>query len=199
MHKIKLEHIKIDGELKVTTPYNADFVAKCRNFRGKWKKEENAWYFDDSIIEHVRKAMIDFFGTTGEKPYNNCILEVCNFTHSAMTAPVILFGRTIAKAFGRDSGARLGDDIVLIDGDIDSGGSAKNWSTNIINATFRINNFPEPSLDLPEVKKAIDEGWVKVIKDDKNKRSEKEIRADIADLLAKVDELQKELEELNNE
>ncbi len=158
--EIKLEII--DDKVKVSTPYNADFVQKCRNFRGKFIKSENAWYFDDSIIDYVREAMIEFFGTTGEAPYEDCSLLIENYTESAGCRPVVLFGRTIARAFGRDSGAKLGDDIIFVSGEYDSGGSVKNWATCVTNATFEIQNFPLPATELPDVQKAIEEGWCKI-------------------------------------
>ncbi len=168
--QIKLEIV--GDKVKVTSPYNANFVAKCRNFRGTFKKAEGAWYFDDSILDYVREAMIEFYGTTGEEDYATCILLITGFNSTEMHGAVTLFGRTIAKAWGRDSGARLGDDIVFISGSYDSGGSVKNWCTSINNATFEIHNFPLPGTELPEVQKAINEGWCTI----KQKPSKTEIR-----------------------
>lgn len=185
--------LTIEGDqVKVISPYNADFVAKCRNFRGKFKN--GAWWFDDSIIDYVREAMIEFYGTTGEVPFDNCILLVKDFTEYGSCAPVVLFGRTIAKAFGRDSGARLGEDIIFISGEYESSGSAKNWTTRVANATFEIHNFPVPSLDLPEVKAAIEAGWCKV-KKSKKRRPTAEIEAEINLLKVRVKELETELNE----
>ena len=42
-----------------------------------------------------------------------------------------MFGKTIATAYSRDSGAKLGADVALIKGSICSGGSVKNWNTEI--------------------------------------------------------------------
>jgi hypothetical protein len=181
----------VDDKVKVITPYNADFVQKCRNLRGTFKA--GAWWFDNSIIDYVREAMIAFFGTTGETPYQNCTLLIRDYTeYSPYSSPCILFGRTIAKAFGRDSGARLGDDVILVSGGINSGGSVKNWRTEIRNATFEMLNFPAPSLELPDVKKAIEEGWCEV-KYTKKKRPISEIKFEIEVLKAKIIELETEL------
>lgn len=38
-------------------------------------------------------------------------------------------GRPLCRAFGRDSGARIDNDIALISGYATSGGSNKNWAT----------------------------------------------------------------------
>lgn len=180
----------VDDKVKVVTPYNAEFVQRCRNLRGSFKA--GAWWFDDSIIDYVREAMMQYFGTTGEIPFENCTLLVKDFSGNQFGGPVILFGRTIARAFGRDSGARLGDDIVFISGSYDSGGSVKNWLTDVDNATFEIHNFPVPSLDLPDVKKAIEEGWCEV-KHSKKKRDPEVVKAEIELLKAKIAELEAEL------
>lgn len=180
----------IDDKVKVITPYNEGFVQKCRNLRGTFKG--GAWWFDDSIIDYVREAMIKYFGTTGELPYENCTLLVKNFSDDQYTGPVLLFGRTVARAFGRDSGARLGDDIVFISGRYESGGSVKNWRTEVTDATFEMRNFPVPSLELPSVKKAIEEGWCEV-KASKKKRDQEAVKAEIELLKAKIAELEVEL------
>lgn len=154
---IKLEIV--DDKVKVTSPFNAEFVAKCRNFRGKFNKAEGAWYFDDSIIDYVRDAMIEIYGTTGEQPYENCTLLIKNWTGYGNREAVTLFGRTIARAFGRDSGAKLGEDIIFISGSYDSGGSVKNWRSEVDDGTFEIQNFPLPKTETQEVQEAIQEGW----------------------------------------
>ena len=156
--EIKLEHI--GNEIKVIAPYNAEFVKKCRNLRGEYK--QNAWCFNDNVIDYVRKAMLDIYGVTGEEQYEECSLLVKNFSDSARCDSVTLFGRTIARAFGRDSGAKLGDEIILVDGSISSGGSVKNWYTCVDNATFEIQNFPLPATEKEEIQKAVAEGWCEI-------------------------------------
>lgn len=184
----------VNDKVKVVSPYNASFVQKCRNFRGTFK--DNAWWFDDSIIDYVREAMIQHFGTTGEIPYDTCTLLVYNYSESSPThSPCVLFGRTIAKAFGRDSGARLGDDIIFISGQYRSGGSVKNWCTEIREATFEIHKFPVPSLELPDVKKAIQEGWCEV-KYPKKKRDPETVLKEITELRARLNDLETEYNEL---
>ena len=50
---------------------------------------------------------------------------------SAYHDGIRMFGKTIATAYSRDSGAKLGADVALIKGSICSGGSVKNWNTEI--------------------------------------------------------------------
>lgn len=191
MQTIKLEIIQ--DKIKVTTPYNANFVNKCRNLRGKF--QEGAWWFDDSILDYVRNAMIEYFGTTGEASYETCTLLIKDFSKCSDKSPVVLFGHTIARALGRDSGARLGDDIIFISGTYTSGGSVKNWCTEVEDATFEIHEFPVPSLELSNVKKAIEEGWCEV-KYTKKKRTSEEIQVDINSCKLRLQELENELSTL---
>ncbi|MDR0753891.1 MAG: hypothetical protein LBF04_00685 [Prevotellaceae bacterium] len=180
----------IDDKVKVTTPYHSTFVARARNLRGTWKN--GAWWFDDSLLDYVREVLIEYFGTTGETSYETCTLLIKNFNDDCYTGPVTLFGRTVARAWGRDSGAKLGDDIVFLSGIYKSGGSVKNWRTEVENATFELHNFPVPSLELPAVKAAVEAGWCEV-KQAKKKRSKEEIQADINVCKARLQELETEL------
>lgn len=156
--EIKLEIV--DDKIKVTTPYNKDFVEKARNFRGKWDKK--SWWFDDSILEYVQDAMVEIYGTTGEQPVEYCSLKIKNYSYSSQTSPVELFGRIIARAFGRNSGAKLGDNIIFIHGKYTSGGSMKNWRTRLEDATFEIQNFPLPRTKKEDVQEAVKQGWCEI-------------------------------------
>ncbi len=185
--KIKLE--KIDSKIKVTSPYNREFVQRARNLKGKW--EDGAWWFDDSILDYVREALTDIYGTSGEAPYEKCSLIITNYSEKRFREPVVLFGRTIARAYGRDSGANLGDDIIFISGTYRSGGSVKNWQTVIDNATFEIKDFPLRMCEREEIKEAIQEGWCEIKQ--REKRNKQEIENEIKELMTRVDALKKEL------
>lgn len=161
----EIQLIIADDKLKVYTPYNAKFVEKARNLRGSWKSIY--WEFDDSVIDYVREALLEIYGTTGEKPYENCTLIIKDFSSSKYHGPVELFGRGVARAFGRDSGAKLLEGIVFISGSYNSGGSVKNWSTVVSNATFEMQNFPLPQTETKEVQDAISEGWCTIKKSTK--------------------------------
>ncbi|OIN55736.1 hypothetical protein [Arsenicibacter rosenii] len=156
-HKIKLE-VK-DGLVKTTSYYNTDFVIKARGLRGKW--QDNQWVFEADVLEHVRQAMLSSYSVTGAFPYEVCTLVVKDYYQESSASGVELFGRPVAKAFGRDSGAKPQEGIFLVSGKFRSGGSVKNWKT-VVDATFEIHDFPVAALDREDVKKAIAEGWVEV-------------------------------------
>ena len=195
MSDFNYTHDKENYQIRVKTPYNAGFVSKARNLRGSWHKKTEEWVFDDSIEEYVKAALIQFYGTTGEGVVETCTLLITDFSAWERTGPVDLFGRTIARAFGRDSGAKLADDIIWIDGKYKSGGSVKNWCTEVENATFEIQNFPLPRTEFEDVQSAISEGWCK-IKIPKRKRTREQIEADIIKYEEILNQLRSELSEL---
>ena len=183
---------KQDGKIIVTTYYNRKFASKARNLRGQWDSVKKAWVFDESVEEYVKQALIDIFGVTGEIQYETCSLLIKDFTAWETRGEVELFGRTVARAFGRDSGAKLGDDIIWVSGSYHSGGSVKNWTTEVENGTFEIQNFPLERTKFDDVRKAVEDGWCE-IKVNKKKRSREEIESEIAALKSKLSELEEEL------
>ena len=183
---------KQDGKIIVTTYYNRKFSSKARNLRGQWDSVKKAWVFDESVEEYVKQALIDIFGVTGEIQYETCSLLIKDFTAWETRGEVELFGRTVARAFGRDSGAKLGDDIIWVSGSYHSGGSVKNWTTEVENGTFEIQNFPLERTKFDDVRKAVEDGWCE-IKVNKKKRSREEIESEIAALKSKLSELEEEL------
>ena len=183
---------KQDGKIIVTTYYNRRFASKARNLQGKWDSSKKAWIFDESVEEYVKQALLDVFGVTGETPYETCSLLIKDFTAWESRGEVELFGRTVARAFGRDTGAKLGDDIIWISGSYGSGGSAKNWTTEIKDGIFEIQDFPLERTKFDDVQKAIEDGWCE-IKMNRKKRSRKEIESEITALKSRLSELEKEL------
>ena len=183
---------KENGMLVVSTPYNSEFVNRAKNLGGRWDAKNSTWVFDESVEDYVKQTLLDIFGVTGEASYETCSLIVRNFTKNAKKSGVELFSRTIAIAFGRDTGAKLGDGIVWIDGKKVSDGSYKNWNTYIENATFEIQDFPIERTKFEDVQKAISEGWCE-IKIVKKQRTREEIEAEIANLKNRISELEHEL------
>lgn len=184
---------KENGVIIVVTPYNAKFVNKARNLRGNWKN--NAWHFDDEIEEYVKAALLECYGVIGDEPVQYCTLVISDYNGSTDKDAEELFGRIIARAFGRDSGAKLGDDIIWISGKYSSGGSVKNWDTRISDGFFEIQNVPVARTEFNDVQKAIAAGWC-TIKYPKKKRTAEEVQADIDKYTAILEELTNELNSL---
>jgi hypothetical protein len=136
-------HIKLvisSDKVMTISPYSQEFVTRARNLRGKW--DMGKWVFSISVLDHVKALMLNVYGVTGEDPYEVCVVTVKGFTGYGQASGVELYGWPIAKAFGRDSGAKAGEGIVLRQGKFHSAGSVKDWKTVVENATFEIHDFP---------------------------------------------------------
>lgn len=123
------------GQIFVTSPYNQIFIDRARDLGGKWKSP--AWVFDSRNEKMIREALLDVYGFDGE--HKNAIVDVelffPNGYSSGVREAITFFGRTIARAFGRDSGAKLGDGVVILSGGFTSSGSMKNWHTTAYTGT----------------------------------------------------------------
>lgn len=140
-----------NGMAKVITPYNAEFVAKVKGIGGrKWNAAERCWEVPESEIDTVRGYMMDIFGETdlpteGEKV---TVKVTFNSDESKRRESITLFGKTLARAWGRDSGAKVGEDVTLISGKVTSGGSVKNWYTEVEEGTvLKVRNVPRAALE----------------------------------------------------
>ena len=67
--------------------------------------------------------------------------------YQELRTPITMFGKTIASAYGRDSGAKVGSDVAFIYGSPASGGSVKNWTTVVPkDSVVVLYNVPESLL-----------------------------------------------------
>ena len=126
--------IETKGEkIYISSPYNADFVSRIKLIGGKWDASSRRWTIKADALEAARKAMMEVYGETDEAPAAETVTLVLEFRAEMVKdqGPITIAGKTIAAAFGRDSGARVGDDVAFIAGAPESCGSAKNWSTCI--------------------------------------------------------------------
>lgn len=138
--------IKVDGSAAyVSSPYNAEFVRRIKTMGGRWDADRRAWKVSPDEIDAVRAMMREVYGESDEDPAGErvtllvAVIEAVDQLHG----PITLAGKTIAKAWGRDSGARVGDDVAFTNGAPQSGGSVKNWRTCIpAGASFEIYNVP---------------------------------------------------------
>lgn len=109
----------------VSAPYNPDFAPRAKRLGGRWNPSGKTWGFDARDEARVRDLCRDVYGTDGS-PEELCTVRVKLSAQSCSSLAFFAFGRQLARAFGRDSGARLSDGVVLLSGSIGSGGSMKN-------------------------------------------------------------------------
>lgn len=149
MKQITIETKTLDnGNIAIITPYNQMFVQKLKEQIGgaRWNATKRWWVIPNESLEIARTIMNDCFGETDislpadmmDIKFSLATYEVCN--------PVIVFGKVLARAYGRDTGAKLGLGFDLIEGEINSGGSRNNWKTTV-NGTFIAHGITKKMLE----------------------------------------------------
>lgn len=127
MMKIEVQN----GKANVYTPYNPDFVKAIKGIGGaKWDSSERCWTIPETAVDAARIIMTEVYGYSDIKENKTVTLRVIfNERISKTRADIVLFGKILAHAYGRDSGAKVGDDVAYIEGGATSGGSAHNWNS----------------------------------------------------------------------
>lgn len=133
--RIRIDSVP-EGTIAVTSPFDAAFVGRARALGGTWDRERGAWIFDASAEEPVRVALREVYGTDGSEADGGAEATTL-YVYAprrvwADRAPLRIGTITLARAFGRDSGARLGGGVAHLAGPAPkSGGSVKNWDTRV--------------------------------------------------------------------
>lgn len=138
------------GRAYLATPYHSEFVRRIKECGGRWDAESRRWHIPEDALPIARTIMREIYGETDEAPATETVTLEATFTRDAVGygVPIELAGRVIARAWGRDSGARVGDDVAFTKGSPRSGGSVRNWET-VIPAGCVVQIFRVP-IDLAE-------------------------------------------------
>lgn len=122
-------------QLEVKCPYLPEFPPAARALGGKWNRETQAWYFDPRDEERVRELLLTTYGVDGSPQGQTDLVDLrVTFLDRKYVERegIYLAGRLLARAYGRDSGARLGEKVVVLEGrGFGSGGSLNNWITRV--------------------------------------------------------------------
>lgn len=124
---IKIFTTKTAGKdrLAVKSPYYPPFTDEARKLNGKWNAGQ--WEFDPRDEQRVKAALVRSYGTDGTlvPELTTVTVEITRSTPN----PYFAYGREIANRRGRDGYPRLGEGVVVIEGDFDnSAGSRANPS-----------------------------------------------------------------------
>lgn len=181
-----------NGTYDIYTPYNKKFVTSIKRIGGaKWNASARAWNIPAVGIEDARSATEECYGEADIPTEQEMVTIRVKFKdeYSELRGGIEAFGKTLARAWGRDSGAKVGDGVVLEAGEITSGGSMQNWKTIAkAGATFRL-VVPE---NIYNKEKDEDEWDVEIVEDAKiDKRAA--LIAEREKLLARLAEIEKEL------
>lgn len=142
-----------NGKARVYTPYNKEFVKAIKNI-GQAKWQDGAWVVPANMVDAVRAIMMDIYGETDISTTEKVDVKL-TFSEGvdAYRSAVTIFGKTIARAYGRNSRVDVGDDVAFIKGAPKASGSVNNWNTRIPEECVCIvSNVPETMLneELPE-------------------------------------------------
>lgn len=126
----EFEIIIENGKANIRSPYNPDFVKRVKALGGRWSAANRTWQVREEAIEAAREAMLETYGRCDREP-TATVTVVVKTTRVLVgdRKPIYLFGKLIASASGRDSGANVGDSVAFTEGRPTSGGSRANWTT----------------------------------------------------------------------
>ncbi|HDU8572077.1 hypothetical protein [Vibrio parahaemolyticus] len=133
--KSSVEEQNESGFITLTSTYNTYLVDKCRALGGQWDKSSECWVFSGLIEEKVDELACVF--NSHLVPVEVTINDDYDVYEEKGT--LCCLGYPIARAFGRDSGARVEEGVGVVAGGFTSCGSKKNWVTQAKSGTvFRI-------------------------------------------------------------
>lgn len=178
------------GKITIDTPYNPAFVQRIKAMGGRWDTMGRVWVTDERNAEAVRAAMREVYGrddTPGADLVS--VRVIVSGTIYAGRGPVVLFGRTIASATGRDSGARVGDGVAFTQGAPRSGGSMKNWATEVRpGAVILIHDVPRAAVEA-RLNWEDSYGAFEIIESAPNRQALEEERARLQARLAEIEQI----------
>jgi hypothetical protein len=136
-------HMKIsvkeeNGAISISVPYNPDFVKRIKVAGGKWDSGNRLWRLDIRAKEAAHDICMDIYGHDGSDSDPDLVTLRVKFLadQDVIGGPIVIAGRSIASAKGRDTGAKIGDGVSFVSGSPESGGSVKNWRTCVSEGTI---------------------------------------------------------------
>lgn len=135
----------LNDRIFCATPFHPSFAGAAKKLGGRWVPESKGWKFDRRDEAAVRALCIRLFGTDGSPESASDVLTIRASADVCESRPDSLWlaGRQVARVLGRDSGAKLGDGVVVLSGSFGSGGSVKNPRITVKDGTvFELRDVP---------------------------------------------------------
>lgn len=186
-----------DEIANIYVPYNKEFISEIKNIgSAKWNSDEKCWTVPEEYIDNVREMMVHIYGYS-DISKNETVKVTVKFLEGVAETKdsVKIFGKDVSKATSRDSGARVGENVVLVSGKIESGGSRVYWESQVEEGTIfslsRVNkNVFDKGKNNPPYKIEILD-----VKDEVERKSE--LIAEKEKLLSRISEINKILENMS--
>jgi hypothetical protein len=135
-----------DKHTHLYAPYTPELPDKAKALGGRFDRSNRAWRFDARDENRVRDLSRKVYGTDGSDADDTVTVRVQvndERPWHERRQGLFLGGHPIARAYSRDSGAEIADGVVVLQGDIRSSGSAKNWTTRADEETiFEVRDVP---------------------------------------------------------
>lgn len=123
--------IKVNGKIKVTSPFHSELPSRARALGGKFDKSSKEWVFNEKAYDEVKVVYEEIYGEF-DAPVEKVDVKIrLKDSIAAEQKSIYICGVQIARAFDRDGGAKTSENCVLNDCCATSGGSRKNWTTVI--------------------------------------------------------------------
>lgn len=182
------------GKYSIDCPYNKNFIARIKELGGEWKSFADGsrkWVIEPEALELAKDCLRDVYGTDGTVQTESVRFRA--EVDTEVRGDFELFGRTIIRVLGRDSGVRPSEGVIIVSGRAKSGGSVKNPKT-ILDECIVEFSMPANYIEREDVKEAISEGWLRVV--ELPKRTKEDILAEIKKHEEAIEALKKELESI---
>lgn len=117
-----------DGRIALLSPYHPEVPSAAKALGGRWNSASKSWSFDSRDTNAVRALCTRVFGVDplADAPIEAVTVRVGYPLFESAGSALWLFGRELAKRFGRDRAVSLGNDVIILQGGFPSrGGSVK--------------------------------------------------------------------------
>lgn len=192
-----------NGRAEIYTPYSPEFVNRIRMIGGaKWDSAKKCWTIPAEAVDNCRDIMRDVYGEADIPDTEPRLKLRVKFLRDddALRGPYVAFGKTIADARGRDSGARPGDGVVFVEGAPRSGGSAKNWLSIVPEGcVVELRNVPRAMYERDRDREIYGGKVFEVAVLDDGSGSDKKPDEELEALLVKRDEIDRRIAEIRKQ
>lgn len=139
----------LEDTVVISAPYDKEFTDEMHRLNGKWDSTGKTWSVDIDILDEIREILSDIYG---ENDLTSDFVDIWvtvpeDYSFNSDQSPLKMFGKVVATAWGRDSGAKWGVDIVNKSSKCSSGGSARYWHTIVEAGTFKIKKVSKSRIE----------------------------------------------------
>lgn len=121
----------------VAIPFTAEKArAELKALGGRWDPDGKRWVLSAAMADAAGAVLVDHFGGFNARRQGGARVTLrATRDVSRVCGSICGLGRELVIATGRDSGARPGAGVAILDGRATSGGSARYWETRVTGGT----------------------------------------------------------------